>query len=318
MKSVLVELVSNASTDIYPSNTLASFTNFFPEEILLDGNWQVALVQVTFPALYYNITDGKFCFKHTEKNDKRESTTDSKDEEPMEVDQNGAAKNDDNEQKAGESYPATGLSSLDVVEASNDFDYSFKMNKGVYHNLTSIEGEMNNAITRKEIETGRSLRKSPTDKRLIRLQLNQQNLKLNVQLLYQEASLFLKSDDLKQILGIAQSRKLKGRTHESDYTFDIARFHTLMIYSDIVEYTIVGDVKVPLLRSISHIPRMKNFQLTQTQQVIDKTFTNLQFKKVLKTTIHSINIQLRTDTGLSFPFAGTGTTRLTLEFRKFE
>ena len=37
MSSFTVELVSNASFDCYPNNTLNSFTNFLPEQINLDG-----------------------------------------------------------------------------------------------------------------------------------------------------------------------------------------------------------------------------------------------------------------------------------------
>ena len=62
MNSFTVELVSNASFDCYPNNTLSSFTNFLPEQINLEGEWEVAITELSYPSLYQNITDGKFFY----------------------------------------------------------------------------------------------------------------------------------------------------------------------------------------------------------------------------------------------------------------
>ena len=62
MSSFTVELVSNASFDCYPNNTLSSFTNFLPEQINLDGEWEVAITELSYPSLYQNITEGKFFY----------------------------------------------------------------------------------------------------------------------------------------------------------------------------------------------------------------------------------------------------------------
>ena len=68
MKSFLVELVSNASIDIYPDNTLSAFTNFLPEQINLEGDWEVAVMEIGYPALFHNITEGKFRYKSENEN----------------------------------------------------------------------------------------------------------------------------------------------------------------------------------------------------------------------------------------------------------
>ena len=62
MSSYTVELVSIASFDCYPNNTLRSFTNFVPEQINLDGEWEVATTELSYPSLYQNITEGKFFY----------------------------------------------------------------------------------------------------------------------------------------------------------------------------------------------------------------------------------------------------------------
>ena len=62
MESFTIELVSNASLQHFPSNTLSSFTNFLPEQVNLDGQWEVAISEFSYPSLYQNVTEGKFMF----------------------------------------------------------------------------------------------------------------------------------------------------------------------------------------------------------------------------------------------------------------
>ena len=62
MDSFTVELVSNASGELFPDNTLSSFTNFLPEQLNLEGQWEVAISEISYPSMYQNITEGKFKF----------------------------------------------------------------------------------------------------------------------------------------------------------------------------------------------------------------------------------------------------------------
>ena len=62
MESFTIELVSNASGELFPDNTLSSFTNFLPEQLNLEGQWEVAISEISNPSMYQNITDGKFKF----------------------------------------------------------------------------------------------------------------------------------------------------------------------------------------------------------------------------------------------------------------
>ena len=62
MTTRIIELVSNASSSIYPDNTLAAFSNFLSESIELSGQWEVALAEISYPCLYNNINEGKFTF----------------------------------------------------------------------------------------------------------------------------------------------------------------------------------------------------------------------------------------------------------------
>ena len=66
MDSFRIELVSNASGELFPDNTLSSFTNFLPEQLNLEGQWEVAISEISYPSIYQNITEntteGKFKF----------------------------------------------------------------------------------------------------------------------------------------------------------------------------------------------------------------------------------------------------------------
>ena len=53
-----VHVVSSASMEIFDSNTLASFRNFFNDEIQLSDDWRVALSEIIFPTKIENIVNG--------------------------------------------------------------------------------------------------------------------------------------------------------------------------------------------------------------------------------------------------------------------
>ena len=67
------------------------------------------------------------------------------------------------------------------------------------------------------------------------------------------------------------------------FPYDVVRIHTLMIYSDIVEYNFVGDTKAALLRCNPFISKVKNADIISTGQYMNyQNFPNLQFKQILK------------------------------------
>ena len=62
MECFTIELVSNASAQFFSDNTLSSFTNFLPEQLNLDGQWEVAISEISYPSMYQNVTEGKIMF----------------------------------------------------------------------------------------------------------------------------------------------------------------------------------------------------------------------------------------------------------------
>ena len=62
MKSFTRDLVSNASAQLFPDNTLSSFTKFLPEQLQLDGQWEVTISEISCSSMYQIVTEGKFMF----------------------------------------------------------------------------------------------------------------------------------------------------------------------------------------------------------------------------------------------------------------
>ena len=66
MDSFTIELVSNASSELFPKTTLSPFTNFLPEQVNLEGQWEVAVSEISYPSMYQNVTKEKFLFHDKE------------------------------------------------------------------------------------------------------------------------------------------------------------------------------------------------------------------------------------------------------------
>ena len=138
----------------------------------------------------------------------------------------------------------------------------------------------------------------------------------------EESTLAIFSTDLGHIFG-GDVRNDSGilmcwrGPHETTFAYDIVRIHSLMIYTDIVEYNNVGDTKGPLLRCFPFIPKLKSGDIITTGQYMNyQTFSNLQFRRLLKNSFHSIQNDLRDTSGEKIPFVSVGRTRRVLLFRK--
>ena len=52
-------LISNASMEMFPGKSLSNFTTHLATPMTLVGDWQVALLEISRPAMVCNVTDGK-------------------------------------------------------------------------------------------------------------------------------------------------------------------------------------------------------------------------------------------------------------------
>ena len=195
MDSFTIELISNASRELFPDNTLSSFTNLLPEQVNLEGQWEVPISETSYPSMYQNITEGKFKF-FDEKLSK--STTTYINE------------------------PGLYTSITDIVEVVN----------------TLIQERNNHNET------------------CITVKVSRRRKKVVIMLANDISGLAFCSTDLGHIFGNNVGNEFGVLTigkgpHEPEFAYDIVRIHSLMIYSDIVEYNIVGRHKGSLAMMLS-------------------------------------------------------------------
>ena len=261
MDSLTIELVSNASGKLFPDNTLSSFTNFLPEQVNLEGQWEVAISEISYTSMYQKITEVKFNFF-----DKKLS-------------------------KSTSTYsiePCLYTSITDILEAMN----------------TLIQGRNNHNET------------------CITVKVSQRTQKVVIMIANDSSGLAFCSTDLGHIFGnnvgnVFGVLMIGKGPHEAEFANNIVRIHSLMIYSDIVEYNIVGDTRAPLLRCFTFISKLKGGDIITTGQYMNhQTFSNLQFRPLIENSFHSIHNDLRDPSGQKLPFVSVGITRLVLMFRK--
>ena len=62
-QSSTINLVSNASMSRFPDNMIAKFTTVLPQSLVLHGKWEVALMELSWPGLLENVTEGLFSYQ---------------------------------------------------------------------------------------------------------------------------------------------------------------------------------------------------------------------------------------------------------------
>ena len=214
------KLVSNASAQRFPDNTLSSLINFLPEQMNLDGQLEVATSEKSYPSRYQNITEGKFMFF-----DKK-------------------------------------------LSKSSKFYY---LEPGLYLSITDIVEAMNTLFQERHNHT----------ENFITVKVSRRTQKVEIYFATEGSGLAFFSTDLGHIFGSNGGNDFgvmwRGKgPHKPELAYDIVRIHSFMIYTNLIQYNIVGDTKIPLLQCILCISRLKAGEIITTGQYMNyQTFSNL-------------------------------------------
>ena len=131
-------------------------------------------------------------------------------------------------------------------------DY-YTLDPGLYPSISDIVNEMDKKIQERE-----KFEKTP-----IKLYVNKITQRISLSLPNQNSLLVIFSADLCHVFGCEEAVYCMGvsmsgaGSHFPKFPYDIVRIHTLMIYSDVVEYNIVGDTKAALSRCIPFISKLR-------------------------------------------------------------
>ena len=189
---------------------------------------------------------------------------------------------------------------------------AYSIEPGLYTSITDIVEAMNTFIQKRNNH----------NETWITVKVSRSTQKVVIMLTNDTYGLAFCSTDLGHIFGNNVGNQIevlvKGRgPQEPQFAYDIVRIHSLMIYSDLVEYSIVGDTKTPLLRCFPFISKLEGGDIITTGQYMNyQTFSNLQFRPLLKNSFHSIHIHVRDTSGEKIPFVSVGITQLVLMFKK--
>ena len=111
------------------------------------------------------------------------------------------------------------------------------------------------------------------EKTAIILKINRNTQRISLSLPNENSLLVVFTTDLCQVFGCEEAVYgmevfMSGAgPHFPKFPYDIVRILTLMIYSDFVEYNIVGDTKAALLKRISFISKNENADIISTGNI---------------------------------------------------
>ena len=275
-----IHLPSDSSLNVYPDNTIAKFSTKLVRMVELEGSYEVGLSEIIYPADYYNVDNRELDYSFGIKQ-----------------------KNFDVEGK--------------VVHENNLFKIHIKSD--LYYTrqefLDKINTEINYELTRLHIPATISLTLDSSDRVVIAVARSGPQVAVDLQ--EEKEGVILKmffelSRQFSQRLGFDKSVSISvddPTPHRARNKFDLFMGKKLMyVYSDIVTYSLVGDVSVPLLRACS-LPE------PSTNNTIHLSFPDIHYKPVQKSHFDTIDISINTEEGMLMPFQ-SGKVLITLHFRK--
>lgn len=269
MEHFYVTLPSNSSEDYYGKQVMSSYKTRLAKTLQLDvDEWEVGLAELIFPHTWNNINDGKFCVRLL----------------------------DDNEWVWKETSIPPAL----------------------YENPNQLIEKLND-MTKKEL--------GPNQRDNIHFNYNELLRKFTAYVANgymvrfpRELATALGLGDIETTLRQSSNKEAWGTEREmprivydgdkiiADYCMDLDRgLHTFFVYCDIVQYQLVGDANVPLLRTVAVSGKKGD--------VISKSFQNIHYVGLSRSTFQEIHVHITDDTGLRVPFEH-GRVIVKLHFRK--
>jgi hypothetical protein len=271
-----VTLPSNSSHNYYPLNTMTNFTTRLHTILDLSGSWECGISEVNYPRNWYTVQHGGGRFSLT-----------------VDV--------------------ASILDRNDMLPITVDYEIT----PGYYEAVLDIVSEMNNQLLKPHASDAMAM--IPRDQYP---KFRYSKVSKKVHITVPGESYFTFSSSLVSILGIGvnqnpldsasiKERRIDGAptyTWKADQVSDISRgINNLFIYCDIIESTIVGDTKAPLLRIVE--------AKGSIGEIITRTYDDPRYIPLQKKNFDSIEIDIRDQLGAPIQFE-TGRVIVTLHFRR--
>lgn len=276
MENFYVTLPSNSSMNIYPENSLSHYTTRLRKPLNLTGKWEVALVEASVPTQWKKwmviINDKQYI-------------------------------------RLG-----LGIWGKDARKPTKKKFFRAKVKSGVYDTPKELENALNTAFRdlQRSIHKNKLFSKqTPREERAF-----EYNSEHNAIIGSIHTPLIV-SNNLGRILGLTDTGRpwlsipssLKNAKPLNNKTIKV---NHLYIYSDIIEYTIVGDTITPLLRIVP----MQSYIGTTSIDHYTHIFNKPHYTPVSRQHIETIHIDIRNDLGINIPFIDGNKCIIKLHFRQ--
>jgi hypothetical protein len=290
--------------NIYANNTVASYKIQLPERIELEGSWLVALAECTFPVTWYTVPEQQYFRVCSYSGPTKDGTYVDIGEGNMEVpagyyqspkdlieSMQQVWKNYWNQYKLHDSNIVTAVDQASVKH----------VDVGTY-----VNPQFRHLVIRPDDETAPDVM---PDSLKMSLDVHNNTAKF---VLYNEAYELKFSNYLAEILGINKYTvpvtNVGKKVYISDVPVDLHRGnHSMFVYCSVVSDSIVGDKRVPLLRS---------FPISDKKHgIASERFTRLQYIPVKSNHFDSIEVELRNEIGQLIPF-NFGHSSCVLHFKR--
>ena len=303
-------LPSNSNVNLYPNNQPANFKVKLPQPITLNGKWEVALYEVTFPHNWNDILHGGFVSFMT-----NPPTTGLQIDTLEECDRQRSKYT---QKLLGRRVTGAETKETECWRNTINGEILLWVSPGHYGSPANLIKEINDRMAASALRKGY---KQPP------VQLNY-HTPSNELFTFNKGFLKLEGDkehrdELAKVLGLKPSQiklsiredgnsseSVKMDVYETPLTGSGCRFYfsppAIYMYSDVVEHNVVGDKMVQLLRTI---PITGNHG-----EIVHYSFKNLIYQPVAKEYLSEVEIQLSSDTGELMPFQG-GEVIVVLHFK---
>ena len=306
----------------YPNNTLANYVTKLPHSFDLPGEWEVGLSEIQFPISWYNVTDREFHMLLLLMDSDVPELIDVSPPPGHYERPDQLVKQINDALLAAQKNLATRFAYDEkIVSVTPGQNHPENLSRGTANDVESVRFSYNPIPKRISADF-------KDRNQIVTVQMSKdlcQLMGFDWQSAKEYAAKLRSIEDDESIDDLSKSDvKQKARKFtengnglvellpgKSSYTAecvcDLQReFYSLFVYCDVVEPTVVGDFKVPLLRTV-HIDGREGL-------IVGRIYKNIQYVPLHRKQFDTIEIDIRDDVGRKVPFE-CGKVIVTLNFR---
>ena len=294
-----ITLPSNSSLKYSPDNKSSNFTTTLPAPITLEGEWEVALIDLQYPHNWMNIPNDVYILYGILPSKKgTEILKDMDDSFTFSLTAYANQIKEELEFSKQVNFLQEKLGKVMAVRLPRGYYNSVKdlvsvVNKGIQEELSRSDDHAKGSL--REIDIIYDLNPITRTMRLVRKGMT-------------KLVTICHDKRVKAILDLASTEPTGKDEVVIEEKVLIATTTSIYVYTDIIKYQYVGDAKVPLLGVLP-------VQGSDGEQCY-WSFQPPYYIPLSMTTLAAINMQLSDDTGEEIPFAKDGKVVARLHFRR--